>query len=72
MGEPARLAVGANQAARIPTDPMLFRLSDDPGETRNVIDANEPLAREIHQRYARWLKEVGTPAEHSKGRRSLR
>jgi arylsulfatase A-like enzyme len=60
------------KAARIPTEPMLFRMSDDPGETRNVIDANEALAREIHQRYVRWLDEVGTPAEHSKGRRSLR
>ncbi len=60
------------KAARIPTEPMLFRCSDDPHEMNNVIDSNAALAGEIHQRYVRWLEEAGTPAEHARGRRSLR
>jgi arylsulfatase A-like enzyme len=60
------------KAARLSTGPMLFRLSDDPVEMNNVIEANQALAREIHQRYVRWLEELGTPEAHLAGRRSLR
>jgi hypothetical protein len=60
------------KAARIPIAPMLFNLREDPGELHDVIGANEALARDIHRRYVAWLEEVGTPAEHVEGRRSLR
>ena len=60
------------KAARISTEPMLFHLPDDPGETNNLIASNEALAREIHQRYVRWLEEMGTPEAHLVGRRGLR
>jgi arylsulfatase A-like enzyme len=60
------------KAARIPTAPMLFNLSEDPDEQHNVIESHEARAWEIHQRYVRWLEEAGTPLEHLQGRRSLR
>jgi hypothetical protein len=59
-------------AARIPTQPKLFYLPDDPGETNDLIDSNEGLARDIHARYVAWLKEHGTPEEHLAGRTRLR
>lgn len=59
-------------ASVIPTEPMLFNLREDPGETHNVIASNEALAREIHARYVAWLEEQGTPEEHLAGRRKLR
>lgn len=58
--------------ARIPTEPALYYLPDDPNEERNVLEANEALAREIHERYVRFLEEIGTPEEHLAGRRNLR
>jgi arylsulfatase A-like enzyme len=60
------------EAARLPTDPELYNLVDDPHETNNVISQHEELARAIHERYVRWLEEVGTPEEHVAGRRNLR
>ena len=60
------------KASVIPTDPMLYYLPDDPGETRNLIHENEALARDIHARYAAWLEEQGTPEEHLAGRSRLR
>jgi hypothetical protein len=60
------------EATRMSTDPALYCLPDDPRESKNVIDANEELAREIHERYVSWLEENGTPEEHLVGRRNLR
>ncbi len=54
------------------TDPALFYLPDDPKEMNNIIDGNENLAKEIHERHVRWLEGVGTPAERLAGRRQLR
>lgn len=54
-----------------PVEPALFYLPDDPDEERDVIHSNEQLAREIHERYVRWLEEVGIPQEHLAGRCSL-
>jgi arylsulfatase A-like enzyme len=56
---------------RIPLDPALYYLPDDPKEQNNLIHQNEDLAREIHERYVRWLEEAGTPPEHLAGRRRL-
>jgi hypothetical protein len=61
-----------HQASRISTDPELYYLPDDPKESNNLIDGNEGLAREIHERYVNWLEEVDTPEEHLAGRRNLR
>ena len=52
--------------------PMLFHLTVDPGETTDVLDSNEGLAREVHDRYVGWLGETGTPAAYIAGRRRLR
>lgn len=59
------------EGARISSEPELYYLPDDPRETRNLIHENRALAREIHQRYVRWLEEIGTPEEHLAGRRKL-
>ncbi len=58
--------------ARMPIEPALYYLPDDPGETNNLIHQNEALARNIHERYVKWLEALGTPAEHIAGRRRLR
>lgn len=60
------------ESACISTDPVLYYLPDDPQESNNIINEDEGLAREIHERYVRWLEEVGTPEEHLAGRRNLR
>jgi arylsulfatase A-like enzyme len=60
------------EGAKVPTEPALFYLPDDPKEEHNVIDANQGIAREIHERYVKWLEEAGTPEEHLAGRRKLR
>jgi arylsulfatase A-like enzyme len=60
------------EQSRIPTAPALFNLRDDPKEQHDVIEQNEGLAREIHQRYVGWLEETGTAEEHLAGRRRLR
>jgi hypothetical protein len=57
---------------RMPTDPALYYLPDDPGESTNLLETHEGLAKELHQRYVTWLEEVGTPAGYLAGRRSLR
>lgn len=57
--------------ARIPSQPLLYRLTDDPQESRNVIGDHPQMARDIHARYVRWLEEAGTPEEHLAGRRRL-
>jgi arylsulfatase A-like enzyme len=57
--------------ARIPTQPALYCLMDDPNESHNVIGENKALAREIHSRYVKWLQDAGTPKEHLAGRRAL-
>lgn len=57
---------------RCPTEPALFNLRDDPQELHDVIESNEPLAREIHGRYVRWLEEMGTPEQYLAGRRKFR
>jgi arylsulfatase A-like enzyme len=57
--------------ARISPDPALYYLPEDPAESNNVIDKNRALAREIHERYVRWLEEAGTPQSHVAGRRKL-
>jgi len=57
--------------SRAPKEPLLYYLPDDPKEANNVFGKNVPLAREIHQRYVRWLEEVGTPEQHLAGRRNL-
>jgi len=57
--------------ARIPTRPALYRLTEDPKESRDLIEQNAGLAREIHRRYVAWLEETGTPEEHLAGRRTL-
>jgi arylsulfatase A-like enzyme len=59
-------------AALIPTQAALYYLPDDPQESNNVIEENQQLAREIHQRYVKWLEEAGTSEEHLAGRRELR
>ena len=53
-------------------EPALFFLPDDPKEEHDLIKDHEELARQIHQRYVKWLEEVGTPEEHLKGRRVFR
>jgi len=60
------------EAARLPTEPELYYMADDPQETNNLIDGNQGLAQEIHERYVKWLEEAGTPEEHLAGRRNLR
>ncbi|GAB4530876.1 MAG: sulfatase [Anaerolineae bacterium] len=62
----------APDVALIPTQPALYHLPTDPQESKDVIDDNEQLAQEIHERYVRWLEEVSTPEEHLIGRRKLR
>lgn len=57
--------------ARLSTKPSLYNLRSDPGETRDVMEENHALAREIHERYVRWLEEIGTPPEHLAGRRQF-
>jgi arylsulfatase A-like enzyme len=52
-----------------PTDPALFYLPEDPGETEDCLAENEALAREIHERYVAWLESLGTPEAHLAGRR---
>ncbi len=59
------------EKASIPTEPALYNLNSDPGEEHNVIEDNKPLAREIHERYVKWLEAAGTPQEHLAGRRRL-
>ena len=56
----------------MPTEPELYHTADDPQETNNLIDGNQGLAQEIHERYVKWLGETGTPEEHLAGRRNLR
>ena len=58
--------------ARFSSEPELYYLPDDPQEQHNVIDGNEGLAREIHERHVSWLEELGMPEEHLAGRRKLR
>lgn len=60
------------EGARIPPDPELYHLPSDPQESNDVIRENEALAQDIHERYVKWLQEVGTPEEHLVGRRHLR
>jgi hypothetical protein len=60
------------EAARLPTAPELYFTPDDPKEANDVINDNEKLASEIHDRYVKWLEETGTPEEHLTGRRGLR
>ena len=55
----------------VPTDPALFRMTDDPGEERDIIADNRNLAEDIHARHVAWLEEVGAPEEHLGGRRKL-
>lgn len=57
--------------ARMPTRPALYRLTDDPQEAHDIIDANPGVARDIHARYVKWLEDAGTPEEHLAGRRKL-
>ena len=59
------------EAARAPTQPMLFCLSNDPKEAKDVIHENEDLAQEIHNRYVRWLEQIGTPPTNLAGRRGI-
>lgn len=54
--------------AKIPTAPALYHLPTDPDEEHNVLAGNEALAQEIHARYVRFLKEIGTPEAHLAGR----
>ncbi|MGI9860381.1 sulfatase-like hydrolase/transferase [Moorella naiadis] len=56
---------------RVPNEPALFYLPDDPEEERDLIHSNEKLAREIHERYVHWLEEMGTPEAHLSGRCKL-
>ncbi len=63
--------VGSNES-RVPIAPALYNINTDPNEERDVIESNEPLAREIHQRYVRFLEEIKTPEENLAGRRMLR
>jgi hypothetical protein len=58
--------------ARISLEPALYHVREDPAESRNLIEQHPTLAGDIHQRYVAWLEEVGTPAEHLAGRRTLR
>ena len=58
--------------AKTSSAPALYYLPDDPGETHDLLADNEPLARDILQRYAAWLEEHGTPEAHMAGRRNLR
>jgi arylsulfatase A-like enzyme len=59
------------EAARAPTQPMLFYLPDDAYEEKDLIHNNQDLARDIHERYVKWLEEIGTPPENLYGRREL-
>ncbi len=56
----------------ISTEPALYRVSDDPQESHDLLPQNPGLAAEIHRRYVAWLEEVGTPEAHLAGRRRLR
>ena len=58
--------------AHIPSEPALYYLPDDPGEENDLIESNEALAKEIHERHVKWLEEIGMPEEHLAGRRNLR
>lgn len=65
------LKVVDTQGAKLPTGPMLFDTKNDPHEEHDCLPTNEALAREIHERYVRWLEEMGTPQEHLAGRKNL-
>jgi len=58
-------------AAKIPTAPALYNLAADPDEEQDVLAANEGLAHDIHQRYVKFLEEIGAPEQHLTGRRKL-
>jgi arylsulfatase A-like enzyme len=62
---------GLPKLSRIPVNPMLYYLPDDPTESKDLYSSNQALAKEIHQRYVRWLEEQGTPEEHLAERRNL-
>jgi arylsulfatase A-like enzyme len=64
-------AVMDRKDARIPYLPALYDLKRDPAEAFDILESNEALAREIHQRYVKWLEEHGTPEVHLSGRRRL-
>jgi hypothetical protein len=59
------------EASRIPTEPALYCLRNDPHEGNDVIDSNRALASNIHERYVRWLEEAGMPEIYLAGRRRL-
>lgn len=61
----------APKAKKIPIEPALFYLPDDPNEEHDLIQSNMELAKEIHRRYVKWLEEIGTPEEHLAGRREF-
>jgi arylsulfatase A-like enzyme len=60
------------EGAKFPVEPALFYLPDDPEELEDVIDSNQALALEIHERYVSWLEEAGTPDVYLAGRHKLR
>ena len=63
------ISLGQN---RVPVEAALFNVNDDPAEQKDVIDDNLPVAKDLHQRYVRFLEECGTPEEHLAGRRKLK
>jgi hypothetical protein len=52
-------------------EPELYHRASDPGETRNVLRANEAEARRLLGEYLRFLRENETPAKHYWSRRWL-
>jgi arylsulfatase A-like enzyme len=43
----------------------LYNLQDDPGETRNLIDANPEQAREMKVKFGRWFDRQSLSPLHS-------
>jgi len=54
-----------------PIRPELYRLSDDSGCERNIIDAHGDVAEELHRRFVRFLEQEQVPEEHLRYLRTL-
>lgn len=42
---------------------QLYRTMEDPGHLDNVFEANRGIAKELHQQFYTWLKQVDTPPD---------
>lgn len=71
LGRFQKFTVAKAHESIIPTAPALYNLRDDPNEAVDVIEGNQQLAREIHQRYVHFLEKYQTPEKNLAGRRKF-